>query len=262
MNRLKYLMGSLLLGVLLFSCQQQQSPKALATEFVQRLYTLDFDEAAKMMTPDGAALLTQSRKQLEGRSDIESERARRAAATADNVFDTETFTESKSGDDIVVQNNQLRITLRKQDDGWKVVPAADLVDALVNHPAYADAAQTAWNNLQGECDKRTKLAQDYVTLRANAGDKSPELHALEAAVRDCAAAKTATAADRADYMARQERLEAALDKGLSPAMNASADFSLNYIVQLSDSRKTIAGLRQQYGSAAARAHVKDYPALP
>ncbi|RYY89911.1 MAG: hypothetical protein EOO15_04675 [Chitinophagaceae bacterium] len=262
MNRMKYLMGTVLLGMLLFSCQQQQTPKNLATEFVQQLYALDFDAAGKLMTADGEALLRQSRQQLEQRGNIENERGKRNANSADDVFDTQTFTESGSGDDVVVQNNQLRINLHKEGGNWKVAASPELVDAVVNHPIYADAAQTAWNNLFTECDKRTKLVQDYVSMRNNRGDRTPELNGLEAALRDCTSAKTATAADRAEYMARQERLQAQLEKALSPAMNASADFTLNYIVQLSDYEQRIRTMKQQYSVAATKAHVKDFPVLP
>ncbi|RYY41027.1 MAG: hypothetical protein EOO08_03650 [Chitinophagaceae bacterium] len=259
---MKYLLGTLLLGALLFSCQQPQTPKTLATEFVQHLYALNFDAASKLMTSEGQALLQQTRQQLEQRGSIEESRARRNGQSADDVFDTQTFTETGSGDDVVVQNNQLRINLHKDGGDWKVAATSELVDALVNHPLYADAAQTAWNNLQGECDKRTKLVGDYATMRSSRGENTPELKALEAALRDCNSAKTGTAAERADYMIRQEKLQSALEKALSPAMNASADFTLNYIVQLSDYEQRIRTLKQQYGLAAAKAHVKDLPALP
>ncbi|RYY63690.1 MAG: hypothetical protein EOO12_11650 [Chitinophagaceae bacterium] len=262
MNRTFYLLGAALLSGGLFSCQQQQTPKALATEFVQHLYALEFDEAGKLATADAQPLLQQSRQQLESRVKIDEERARRGGTPAETLFDTQTFIESGSGDDLVVQNNQLRINLHKQDGAWKVAAAADLVDAVVNYPVYTEAVRTAWTNLQAECDKRTRLVQDYLTLVANRGDNNPELAGLQAAARDCAAAKAGTAAERADYIARQDKLEALLDKGLSPALNASADFTLNYIVQLSDVKKSITGLRRQYATAAVRAHGKDFPVLP
>ena len=262
MNRMKYLVGAVLISGALFSCQQQPTPRALATEFVQRLYGLEFEEAGKLATAEAQPLLQQSRQQLESRVKLDEERARRGGTPAETLFDTQTFTESGSGDDVVVQNNQLRISLHRQDGAWKVAAAADLVDAVVNYPLYTDAARTAWNNLQAECDKRTHLVQEYLTLVTNRGDNSAEVQALEAVVRDGAAAQTTSAGGRAEYIAWQDKLENLLDKGLSPARNASADFTLNYIVQFSDARKTIAVLRQQYSTAAARAHGKDFPVLP
>lgn len=262
MNRIKYLLGTLLLGTVLYSCQQQQTPKAVATEFVQRLYALDFDEAGKLATADAQPLLQQSRQQLEARTPLNDERARRAATPAETLFDMQSFTEAGSGDEVTVQNNQLRLALHKDGGSWKVAAAAEVVDALVNYPVYADAVHGAWSSLQSECDKRTKLVQDYLSLRTNSGDNSPELQALQTAARDCSGAKTGSAAERADYLARQARLEAALAKGLSPVMNASADFSMTYIVQINESKKIIEAARQQYNSAAAKARSKDYPPMP
>jgi hypothetical protein len=74
--------------------------------------------------------------------------------------------------------------------------------------------------------------------------------------------KVGTAAERADFLARQGKLEAIIEKGIEPAMNASADFSLNYIVQLSDVRKRIQEARRAYADAARKARDKDYPLLP
>jgi hypothetical protein len=262
MNRIKYLLGTAFICGMLVSCNQQKTPSSIAADFVSRLYSLDFEQATSLATADAKPLLEQSRVAIEKRVNLDEERNRRMSAPAETAFATADFMERKNGEDIIVQNNLISLTLHKEGNDWKVAAAADVVDALVNHPLYLEQAKTAWTNLQTEYDKRTSLVKDYVTMRINGGDKSAGIMAMDAAVRNCDRAKAGTAAERADYLSKQEKLEALLDKGISPAMNASSDLSLNFIVQLSDAKKHLQELRSQYSAAAGRARDKEYPSAP
>jgi hypothetical protein len=261
MNRIKCLLAAAVLCGALISCQQTKTPKSVATEFVQQLYGLDFT-AAGSLAANGQDLIQGAKADLERRVSIDEERARRSKGTADETFQTAAFTERANGDEVSVQNNQLAITVRKEEGNWKVVPTAELVDALVNHPIYLDEAKLAWERLRQEYEKRDNLAQEYITMRVNRGEKSDAIMALDRAVLNSKSGKTATAAERADYVARHDKLETLMDKGIEPAQNAAADFSLNYIVQLSDSRKRIEEARKAYDAAARKAHDTNYPVLP
>jgi hypothetical protein len=262
MNRIKFLMATAFLCGALFSCQQTKTPKSVATQFVEELYELDFTAAGTLASTGGQDVLQRAKQDLERRVNIDEERGRRTAAPADAAFQTAAFIEQTNGDDVIVQNNQLTITVRKENGEWKVVPAADLVDALINHPLYLEEVKTAWERLQEEYKKRDDMALEYITMRINRGEKSEAIAALDAAVKESRGGKAGTAAERADFVSRQDRLEALMDKGIEPAMNASADFSLNYIVQLSDARKRIQEARRVYADAARKARDKDYPSLP
>jgi 1,2-phenylacetyl-CoA epoxidase PaaB subunit len=261
MNRINCLVATVLCGVLL-SCQQEKTPRTVATEFVQQLYGLDFAAAGTLAAPGAQDVLQHARQDLGRRVSIDDERGRRSATTADATFETAAFIERTNGSEATVQNNQLSIQVKKEGDEWKVVPTPELVDALVNHPLYLDEAKSAWANLQQEYEKRNNLAREYSSMRASRGERSEPLVALDAAVRESMGGKVGTAAERADFLARQEKLEAIIEKGVEPAMNASADFSLNYIVQLSDVRKRIQEARKAYADAARKARDKDYPLLP
>ncbi|RYZ23300.1 MAG: hypothetical protein EOO16_05685 [Chitinophagaceae bacterium] len=261
MNRIKCLMAAALFCGLL-SCQQSKTPRSVATEFVQQLYGLDFAAAGTLAAPGGQDLLKRAEADLAQRTRIDEERARRIATPADATFETASFMERTNGDEVTVQNNQLTIALRQEGGEWKVVPSPELVDALVNHPLYRDAAKTAWERLRDEYQKRDNIAREYIGMRVRNGEQSESLSNVENAVRESLAGKAGTAAERADFIARQDKLESLMDNGIEPARNAAADFSLNYIVQLSDARKRLQELRRTYNEAARKARDKDYPVLP
>jgi hypothetical protein len=262
MNRIKMLMATALLCGALFSCQQTKTPKIVATEFVEQLYGLDFAAAGTLTTAGTQDVLQRAKQDLERRVDLGEERGRRVAGSADAAFQTASFMERANGDEVIVQNNQLTLTVRKEGSDWKVVPAPDVVDALINHPLYLEEVKTAWERLQDEYEKRNNMANEYITMRINRGEKSDAIIALDGAVKESRGGKAGTGAERADFVSRQDKLEVLMDKGIEPAMNASADFSLNYIVQLNDARKRIQDARRTYADAARKARDKDYPTLP
>jgi 1,2-phenylacetyl-CoA epoxidase PaaB subunit len=165
MNRINCLVATVLCGVLL-SCQQEKTPRTVATEFVQQLYGLDFAAAGTLAAPGAQDVLQHARQDLERRVSIDDERGRRSATTADATFETAAFIERTNGSEATVQNNQLSIQVKKEGDEWKVVPTPELVDALVNHPLYLDEAKSAWANLQ----QNTK---SEITWRANTAVCAP-----------------------------------------------------------------------------------------
>ncbi|RYY96504.1 MAG: hypothetical protein EOO11_13320 [Chitinophagaceae bacterium] len=262
MNRIFYALALALTGAGLASCSPEKAPKAVATEFVEQLYGLNWTAAAALSDPATHALIDKSRDELAQRTPLDQEKAHRNSASVATLFDVATLAEETSGDISTVRNGSLVLPLKKVDGEWKVVPDPELVDALVNHPYYLDLAQQSWQLLQAEYDKRTAIARDLVTSRLNSGDASPEVKALAAAVQDCAAATAATAAGRTGYLARQHRLEAMLDKGLQPTLTAASDLSLNYIVQLTNAQDRIHELGKTYLDAARKAHSRDYPVVP
>ncbi|GAA4338955.1 hypothetical protein [Flaviaesturariibacter amylovorans] len=262
MNRIFYVLALALVGAGLASCNSEKAPKAVATEFVEQLYGLNWTEAAALSDPAAQGLIDKSRDELSQRTALEQEKAHRKSASVATLFDVASLTEETAGDISTVKNGTLRLPLRKVDGQWKVVPDAELVDALVNHPYYLDLVQQSWQQLQAEYDKRTIIARDLVTSRLNSGDQSAEVKALATAVQECAAAKAGTAAERTDYLARQRKLEALLDKGLQPTLTAASDLSLNYIVQLTNAQDRIRELGKTYTDAARKARSRDYPPTP
>lgn len=262
MNRIYYVLALALVCVGFSACKQEKAPKAVAAEFVEELYGLNWEGAASLSDPSARALIDKSREELAQRTNLEQEKAHRNIASVATLFDVATFKEETSGEASTVSNGALRVPLRKVDGAWKVNPGPELVDALVNHPYYLDLVQQAWQQLQGEYDKRTAIARDYVSTRVNAGDKSPEVKALATSIQECLAAKAGTAAERTDYLARQHRLEVLLDKGLQPTLTASSDLSLNYIVQLTNVQDRIREFGKAYAEAARKAHARDYPVQP
>jgi len=255
---MKFLMFFAFCSLLISSCKQETAPKDVAADFVRKLYLLDFEGAAALSGAEAKDLIQKARQDLEQRTRIDEEQGLRNAAPADSLFELAQFTESEQGSERIVQNSVLRVALRPEGDGWKVVPTAELVDAVVNQRFYLEEVKTAWTRLQSEYEKRMNITREYISMKKNTGDQSAALADLDNALKACQAGKTGTATERADYVSKQTLLENLLEKSVQPALNASTDMSMNYILQLSDSRTRIRQEREAYNTVAGKARVRDW----
>jgi hypothetical protein len=256
MNRLLHqVFAIVLLTFGLAACKSAKDPKEVSSAFITSLYTLQFDEAAQLTTPETKALLEKGRQEATARG-IEAAGDRSEAAVS-TLFTTDKLSLSETGDAATVQNDVLSIPLKKEGGEWKVAVSEELVQTILFRQLYLEEVKTAWKGLQETYEKRTTLAKEY--LMSKSGDVTDERKQLEVVVKEAVGKPDMTSAERIAFIGKQAQLDELLDKGLQPSFTASSDLSLNYIIQLGTAKDAIRDAAKAYNEAAIKARLKDFP---
>lgn len=235
---------------LLYSCNQQNSPKQAAQELIQALSTADLATASKLVSADTKAVLDKAKKEIKSQQ------------PAAESFQLSTLTETTDGKKAEVRNNLISVPLVKEDGGWKVVLSEALLWEIQEHETLQAAAKTKWEALQKEYEGRMQILKEYINYKKGNGTLSPKMKKLNEAVGKISTPSEWSRENLLAYVQKQQELNNVIDQTLEPSQAANTDLSLNYFLQISNATDRIKTAVADYQAAAAKAHSAPFSPLP
>ena len=224
-------------------------PKEVAKEFIQAVYTGDAAKASSLVTEKTKAAVSDTKPLT-------------PAMNAEESFSLTTLTETINGNSAEVKNNLVKLSMEKEGNGWKVAATPELIAAIINRQNDLNELKNGWEALQKEYDGSLQLAKDYLQYKKGRGTLSPQMQSLEQMVNTLSVKTTWDKEKILLYVQRQNQLADMIDKSLEPSFTASADISMNYILQLSAVKDRIKIAQEEYQTLAEKIPSATYPKLP
>lgn len=234
--------------VFLLSCKNTLPPKDVAKDFIEAVHTGNAVTASALVTDKTKSAISNLQAQTPGINVEES-------------FSVSTLTETENGNTAEVKNESIKLTLEKEGDGWKVVATPELVTTIVNRNQDLTALKTKWEALLKEYESRLNVAKEYVQYKKGQGALSPQMQSLEQMVNTLSTKTTWDKEKIQLYVQRQGQLADMIDKSIEPSYTASADISMNYILQLSQTNDRIKTAQADYQAQAQKTPSATYPTL-
>jgi hypothetical protein len=232
----------------LCSCKNSSSPKDVAKEFIQAVYSGDAATASGLATEKTKATVSDTKPVT-------------PSISAEESFSLATLTEAINGNTAEVKNELINLSLQKEGNGWMVNATTDLVANINNRQMNLMALKTKWETLLKEYDARLQLAKDYIAYKKGQGVLSPQMQTLEEITHTLSVKTTWDKEKILLYVQRQKQLAEMIDKSLEPSYTASADISMNYILQLSNANDRIKTAQGEYQTLAEKTPSTIYPTL-
>ena len=240
---------SAFLFLALLSCKNSTPPKEVAKEFIQAVYTGDAAKASSLCTENTKSAVANTKQQTPGLS-------------AEESFSLATLTETVNGNTAEVKNELVKLSLRKEGEGWMVNATPDLVASINNRQANLADLKTKWEALLKEYEGRLQLAKEYLQYKKGQGALSPQLQKLEEMINTLSAKTTWDKEKSQLYAQRQNQLADMIDKCIEPSYTANADISMNYILQISNANDRIKAAQREYNQATEKTPSNSYQAIP
>jgi hypothetical protein len=233
----------------LYSCKTSTPPTAVAKQFIEAVYAGDATTALNLVTENTKASVSNLKPGT-------------TTTGAEESFSLTTLSESINGNTAEVKNESIKISLRKEEDGWMVDSSPDLVASISNRQADLATLKTKWENLLKEYEARLELAKEYVQYKKGQAALSPQTQSLNEMINTLSA-KTAWDKEKILlYVQRQKKLAEMIDKSIEPSYTAGADMGMNYILQLSNANDRIKTAQAAYNQWAQKTRSTSFPALP
>ena len=245
---MKKVLSYLTIIAILSSCNNSAPPKAVAKEFIEAVYAGDASKATELATEKTKPAISNLPAQTTNLS-------------AEESFSLNSLNETETGNAATVKNDFIDISLEKEGDGWKVAATPKLVAAISNRQADLTALKNKWEALLKEYEGRLQIAKEYVQYKKGQGALSTQMQTLEQMVNTLSA-KTAWDKEKISlYVQRQGQLANMIDKSVEPSYTASADISMNYILQLHNADGRIETATKEYQAQAQKTPSATFPAL-
>jgi hypothetical protein len=245
---MKKVLSSLTIIAILSSCNNSAPPKEVAAEFIEAVYAGDASKASELTTEKTKPVIANLPAQA-------------ANLPAEESFSLTTLKETENGNGATVKNDLVSIPLEKEGDGWKVAATPELVAGISNRQADLTALKNKWEALLKEYEGRLQIAKEYVQYKKGQGALSTQMQSLEQMVNTLSTKTTWDKEKIGLYVQRQGQLADMIDKSVEPSYTASADISMNYILQLHNADSRIEAATKEYQAQAQKTPSATYPAL-
>lgn len=232
----------------LFSCKNTVPPKDVAKEFIEAVYAGDAAKASSLTTE-------------KTKSAIGNLTAQTAIISAEEGFSLTTLTGTESNNVAEVKNDLVKLSLEKEGEGWMVIASRDLVASISSRNQDLTTLKTKWEALLKEYESRLNVAKEYVQYKKGQGALSSQMQILEQMVNTLSTKTTWDKEKIQLYVQRQGQLADMIDKSVEPSYTASADISMNYILQLHNANERIETAMKDYQAQAQKTPSATYPAL-
>lgn len=236
------------LSAAVYSCKTSSSPKEVAKQFIEAVYAGDATTASGLATENTKASVSNLKAG--------------EATSSEESFSLTTLSETVNGNTAEVKNDLVKLSLQKEEDGWKVQASPDLVASINNRQADLAMLKTKWEALLKEYEARLEIAKEYVQYKKGQGNLSPQMQSLNEMINTLSAKTTWDREKISLYAQRQKSLADLIDKSIEPSYTAGTDLGMNYILQLSNANDRIKAAQADYTSMAQKTPSNTYPALP
>ena len=230
------------------SCNNTKPPTDVAKEFIQAISSSDASTASRLATEKTKANVGTVKGDAPG-------------MTAEESFSLNTMTETITGNTAEVRNEVIKLSLEKEDDGWKVNASPELVAGISNRQKDLATLKQKWEALLKEYDGRLNVAREYVSYKKGQGAISPQIKTLEEMINTLSAKTVWNKEKILLYVQKQKQFQDLVDKALEPSANASADMSMNYILQVNEADSRIKTAKAEYQASAEKTSSGTYPVL-
>ena len=224
----------------LLSCNKSSPPKEVAKNFIEVVYAADYTTAAGMATAETKGLVNQQKSEV------------KPSSTSEESFALSNLTETITNNTAEVKNENIFLSLKKENDGWKVVADEATIAAIKNRENNLLARKAAWEKLLKEYEARLQVAKSYVQYKKDAGTLSPQLQKLDDVINSLTVKTEWNKETIALYRQKQNQLADLIDKSLEPSYAANSDLSMNYIIQLSHVKDRIKDGEGEYEMTAKK----------
>jgi len=231
-----------------YSCKTSSSPKEVAKQFIEAVYAGDAATASGLATENTKASVSNLKA---GETTLSEE-----------SFSLTTLSETVEGNMAEVKNDLVKLSLQKEDEGWKVQASPDLIASINNRQADLAMLKTKWEALLKEYEARLEIAKEYVQYKKGQGNLSPQMQSLNEMINALSAKTTWDKEKISLYVQRQKSLADLIDKSIEPSYTAGTDLGMNYILQLSNANDRIKAAQAEYTSMAQKTPSNTYPVLP
>lgn len=256
--RISTTIAGLLLLTSVVSCNKTPDPKDVSVTFIESLNRRDFGTALSLATPDTKEFVAQ----LKNDQQVNTRLAKDSGQDVHTIFVLDSLKPFLSGNSAIVKNEVVAINLARIDGDWRVVANPETVTAILYRSERLGEAKLAWEALVAEYNKRTEILKEYLAYINGNGRSSAESQNLEAALGKLPVLNgPLTKENLAAYVQAQEALDALADKAVQPALNASADLTMNYIIRLGEQAARIRDAKAAYNKAAGVAQSGVYVAV-
>ena len=242
---------ALLFSFLVFimaSCNNTKPPTDVAKEFIQAISSSDPSTASELVTE-------------KTKSNVGTAKGDASGMTAEETFSLNTLTETITGNTAEVRNELIKLSLEKEDDGWKVNASPQLVADISHRQGELATLKQKWEALLKEYNGRLNVAKEYVSYKKGQGAISPQIKTLEEMINSLSAKTVWDKEKILLYVQKQKQFEDLVDKALEPSANAGADMSMNYILQVNEADSRIKTAQAEYQASAAKTPSGTYPVL-
>ena len=250
--------ASVCFAAFLFSCNKPEDPKEVSVAFIQNINAHEFDEAAALATADTKDAVLALKNDALLAQPVEG-----ADETALATFATDALQPFVSSNSAIVKNDIVSLNLKKVDGDWLVVANKETVDGIVYRTQRMQAVKMKWEDLKGQYNRRTELLKEYISYVKSGGKESAEAANLEAAINNLPLVEgEPTKEGMLAYIRAQQAIEELADKALQPTLTASADLTMNYIINIQTQATRISEAKTEYNKAATEAQSDKYAVLP
>ena len=235
---------------LFFSCQKAASPKETAQAFIEAVHKADLATAAGYVSSETRSVLDKAKNET------------RNTQTAEESFQLSTLTETINDNTASVKNEIVVVPMVKEEEGWRVALAEDLLHEIQNRESLLSTLKTKWEALLQSYEGRMAVAKDYITYKKSQGALSPQAKTLNDLLDSFAPANGWTRETLLAYVQKQKQLDKAIDGALEPSQAANTDLTMNYFLQLSNAGDRIKAAEGDYQLLAEKARSAVYVPLP
>jgi hypothetical protein len=247
-----------LLATTLYACNKPADPKEVSVQFIEHLNARHFDAAAALATDGSKAAVEALKTEVQPAAP-----AATGSQPAQAVFATDALQPYVNGNTAIVKNHLVSLNLEKAGKEWKVVATKEMVADIVYRAERTAGLKGMWDVLKNEYVSRSVLLREYINYAKSSGKVSPEVAALEAALKKLPTiGAEPTKDDVLAYVKSQQGLSTLADKAMQPTLTASSDLTMNYIISLQSQDSKIAEAKTAYNTAAAAAHSPVYVVVP
>lgn len=245
-----------LIATALFACGKPTDPKEVSVQFIEHLNARQYDEAAALATEGSKAAVTALKTEAQPTTPASSQ-------TTQAVFATDALQPYISGKSAIVKNNLVSLNLEKVDGDWQVVATKELVEDIVHRAERVTQVKASWETLKNEYISRSMLLRDYINYVKSSGRNMPEVVALEAALKKLPTISAEPTKEQIlAYVKDQQVIDGLADKAMQPTLTASADLTMNYIINAQSQASRIGEAKAAYNKVAAGAHSPVYVVVP
>jgi hypothetical protein len=247
-----------LFSAVLFACNKATDPKEVSVQFIEHLNAHKFDEAAALATEGTKAAVVALKAETPAASPAST-----GTESAQAVFATDALQPYISGKSAIVKNDVVTLNLEKVDGDWQVVASKEVIDNIVHRTERIAQAKTQWETLQKEYMNRMVLLREYISYIKSTGRDMPEVLALEEGLKKVPTISAEpTKEEILAFVQGQQVIDGLADKALQPTLTASADLTMNYIINVQSQASRIGEAKTAYNKAAAAASSSVYTVVP
>ncbi|RYZ28062.1 MAG: DUF4878 domain-containing protein [Chitinophagaceae bacterium] len=232
----------------LYSCKTSSSPKEVAKQFIEAVYAGD--------APTASGLVTENTK-----ASVSNLKAGETTGSEEQ-FSLTTLSETVNGNTAEVKNDLIKLSLQKEQEGWKVEASPELVASISNRRADLAVLKSNWEALLKEYEGRVEIAKEYVQYKNGQGTLSPQMQSLNDMINTLNAKTTWDKEKISIYVQGQKQLADMIDKSIEPSFTAGTDMGMNYILQLSNANDRIKAAQAAYNQSAKKTPSGNFPILP